>query len=362
MIAASSDVRLAGVTKLYGAVTAVDNVSLDITRGTIFSLLGPSGCGKTTTLRLIAGFEQPSQGEVRIRDQVVNKVPPYKRDIGIVFQSYALFPHMSVAQNVAFGLRMRRVARAERDKQVAEALAMVKLAGYADRSPRQLSGGQQQRVALARAMVVRPAVLLLDEPLGALDKMLREEMQVELRQLQQRLGITAVFVTHDQEEALTLSDHVAVMRNGKIEQVGRPRDIYDQPRTEFVAGFLGASNFFDGRVTGRQDGLAFVDVKGAQVAVKNGDAAIGAQVRIAVRPERMRLGAPGEYAQGGTVRDIVYRGATTHYYLETASGPVQVYRQNDAPGVGAWGPGQQVSCAWAPESAVIVTRSEGTTP
>jgi putative spermidine/putrescine transport system ATP-binding protein/spermidine/putrescine transport system ATP-binding protein len=185
-------------------------------------------------------------------------------------------------------------------------------------------------------------------------------MQVELRQLQQRLGITAVFVTHDQEEALTLSDHVAVMRGGKIEQVGRPRDIYDRPQTEFVAGFLGASNFFDGRVVGRQDGVALVDVKGAKVAVKDSAAPVGAEVRIAVRPERMRLGGPGEFAQGGTVRDIVYRGATTHYYLQTAAGQVQVYRQNDAPGVGAWGPGQQVSCAWAPESAVIVARDGGT--
>ena len=224
-----ADVRLDKVRKSFGAVVAVNDVTLDIERGTIFSLLGPSGCGKTTTLRLIAGFEQPSAGEVYIRGQRVTAIAPYRRDFSMVFQSYALFPHLNVAENVAFGLRMRRVPRGERGAAVKEALELVKLGALADRYPRQLSGGQQQRVALARAIVVKPAVLLLDEPLGALDKMLREEMQVELRDLQQRLGITAVFVTHDQEEALTLSDRVAVMRGGVIEQIGAPREIYDRP-------------------------------------------------------------------------------------------------------------------------------------
>jgi putative spermidine/putrescine transport system ATP-binding protein/spermidine/putrescine transport system ATP-binding protein len=242
-----ADVRLDRVRKTFGAVIAVNDVTLDIERGTIFSLLGPSGCGKTTTLRLIAGFEQPSAGEVYIRGKRVTSIAPYRRDFSMVFQSYALFPHLSVAENVAFGLRMRRVPRAERGAAIKEALELVKLGALADRYPRQLSGGQQQRVALARAIVVKPAVLLLDEPLGALDKMLREEMQVELRDLQQRLGITAVFVTHDQEEALTLSDRVAVMRGGVIEQIGAPREIYDRPVSEFVAGFLGASNFLDGQ-------------------------------------------------------------------------------------------------------------------
>ena len=247
-----ADVRLDKVRKSFGAVVAVNDVTLDIERGTIFSLLGPSGCGKTTTLRLIAGFEQPSAGEVYIRGQRVTSIAPYRRDFSMVFQSYALFPHLNVAENVAFGLRMRRVPRSERGAAVKEALELVKLGALADRYPRQLSGGQQQRVALARAIVVKPAVLLLDEPLGALDKMLREEMQVELRDLQQRLDITAVFVTHDQEEALTLSDRVAVMRGGVIEQVGAPREIYDRPVSEFVAGFLGASNFLDGSVVARE--------------------------------------------------------------------------------------------------------------
>jgi len=351
------DVRLDHVSKAYGAVIAVNSVSLDIERGTIYSLLGPSGCGKTTTLRLIAGFEQPSGGEVLIRGNRVNDVPPYKRDISIVFQSYALFPHLTVGDNVAFGLRMRRVPRAERAKAVTEALAMVKLGGYAERYPRQLSGGQQQRVALARAIVIKPAVLLLDEPLGALDKMLREEMQVELRQLQQRLGITAVFVTHDQEEALTLSDRVAVMRGGRLEQVGAPREIYEKPRTEFVAGFLGASNFFDGRIVGRSNGLVEIDVKGRRVQARDEGRASG-DVRVAVRPERTWIGRPGEFVHEARVREIIYRGVSTHYYLESAAGPVLVFRQNDAPGQGAWQAGDAVSCGWAPESGVIVARSE----
>src|SRR5438552_8504852 len=224
MSAGKADVRLDKVCKTFGTVTAVNKVTLDIERGTIFSLLGPSGCGKTTTLRLIAGFEQPSAGEVYIRGQRVTAIAPYRRDFSMVFQSYALFPHLNVAENVAFGLRMRRVPRGERGTAVAEALDLVKLGALAERYPLQLAGGLQQRVALARPIAIKPAVLLLDEPLGALDKMLREEMQVELRQLQQRLGITAVFVTHDQEEALTLSDRVAVMRNGIIEQIGAPRE------------------------------------------------------------------------------------------------------------------------------------------
>jgi spermidine/putrescine ABC transporter ATP-binding subunit len=352
------DVKLDRISKAYGTVVAVDAVSLEMERGTIYSLLGPSGCGKTTTLRLIAGFDQPTGGEVLIRGARVNDVPPYKRDISIVFQSYALFPHLTVGDNVAFGLRMRRVPKAERAKAVAEALNLVKLAGYADRYPRQLSGGQQQRVALARAIVIKPAVLLLDEPLGALDKMLREEMQVELRQLQQRLGITAVFVTHDQEEALTLSDRVAVMRGGRLEQVGAPREIYERPRTEFVAGFLGASNFFDGRVVGRQGGFVEVDVKGWRVKARDEGTDASASARIAVRPERTWIGSPGEFGQEARVREIIYRGASTHYYLESAAGPVLVYRQNDAPGQGAWQPGDRVSCGWAPESGVIVSPSE----
>jgi putative spermidine/putrescine transport system ATP-binding protein/spermidine/putrescine transport system ATP-binding protein len=349
------DVRLAGVTKSFGAVVAVRDVSLDIPRGSIVSLLGPSGCGKTTTLRLIAGFEQPSAGRVTIRGRDVTNVPPYRRDVSIVFQSYALFPHLTVAENVGFGPRMRGVKRAARSRDVAEALALVKLAGYEARYPRELSGGQQQRVALARAIIVKPAVLLLDEPLGALDKLLREEMQVELRQLQQRLGITAVFVTHDQEEALTLSDAVAVMRDGRIEQVGAPRAIYERPLTEFVAGFLGASNFFDGAVVARDPAGAELEVGGWRVRVAGVDAAVGARVRLAVRPERMRLGGPEAPGQPATVRAIVYRGATVHYYLDGAAGPILVHRQNAEPGAADLRVGDRVRCGWAPDSAVVLS-------
>jgi spermidine/putrescine ABC transporter ATP-binding subunit len=347
-----ADVRLDKVRKSFGAVVAVNDVTLDIARGTIFSLLGPSGCGKTTTLRLIAGFEQPSAGEVYIRGQRVTSIAPYRRDFSMVFQSYALFPHLSVAENVAFGLRMRRVPRGERGAAINEALELVKLGALADRYPRQLSGGQQQRVALARAIVVKPAVLLLDEPLGALDKMLREEMQVELRDLQQRLGITAVFVTHDQEEALTLSDRVAVMRGGVIEQVGAPREIYDRPVSEFVAGFLGASNFLDGSVVGREGEIAVVETAGGRVRVF-ATAPVGAKVRLAVRPERVRMSRRDGEGLRGKVRSIVYRGSVTHYYMDSAGGPLLAYAQNA--GAGDWAVGDDVRCAWDVEGGVLVT-------
>jgi spermidine/putrescine ABC transporter ATP-binding subunit len=348
----ATDVRLDKVRKTFGTVVAVNDVSLDIERGTIFSLLGPSGCGKTTTLRLIAGFEQPNAGDVYIRGQRVTAIPPYRRDFSMVFQSYALFPHLNVAENVAFGLRMRRVPRAERGAAVNEALELVKLGALADRYPRQLSGGQQQRVALARAMVVKPAVLLLDEPLGALDKMLREEMQVELRGLQQRLGITAVFVTHDQEEALTLSDRVAVMRSGLIEQIGAPREIYDRPCNEFVAGFLGASNFLDGSVVSREGGIALVETAGGRVRVVTDSAAVGAKVRLAVRPERVRMNRPDGEGLSARVRDIVYRGSVTHYYLDSAGGSLLCYRQNAA--AGDWAVGDAACCDWDVGSGVVV--------
>ncbi|MFZ9414541.1 MAG: ABC transporter ATP-binding protein, partial [Alphaproteobacteria bacterium] len=302
------------------------------------------------TLRLVAGFERPDAGEVSIRGARVNDVPPYRRDFGMVFQSYALFPHLTVADNVGFGLRTRHVPREERRRLVAEALALVKLEGFADRQPRQLSGGQQQRVALARAIVFKPAVLLLDEPLGALDKMLREEMQVELRQLQQRLAITTVFVTHDQEEALTLSDRVAVMRGGRIEQVGAPREIYERPATEFVAGFLGASNFLDAEVAGP----GRVRVGGAGFDVPGASGAPGTRLRLAVRPERVALSPDGGEGLEATLRDVIFRGSTVHFYLESAIGPLLAYRQNEDGGDRGLRPGQRVRCSWSPGSAVVV--------
>ncbi len=356
---AEADVVLRRVTKTFGAVVAVNDLTLEIPRGIFLSLLGPSGCGKTTTLRLVAGFEHPSQGDIFIRGQRVNSVPAYRRDFSMVFQNFALFPHMTVANNVAFGLRMRRCPRGETDVRVREALALVHLAGLEDRYPRQLSGGQQQRVALARAIVVRPAVLLLDEPLGSLDKKLREEMQVELRQLQQAIGITAVFVTHDQEEALTLSDRVAIMNAGKIEQMGTPRELYERPATDFVANFLGVSNAFDARVAAREGEDALVRIGPVQVRLPwESGLEVGGPVRVAVRPEKIRLGPRHE--TGGLparVRHVVYLGATTHFHLEGPEGQlVIVHVQNVSPDTTPWTPGDEVTCHVEPKSLFVLKK------
>jgi spermidine/putrescine ABC transporter ATP-binding subunit len=354
-----ADVVLRRVTKTFGSVAAVNDLTLEIPQGLFLSLLGPSGCGKTTTLRLIAGFEQPSEGDIFIRGQRVNLVPAYRRDFSMVFQNFALFPHMTVANNVAFGLRMRRVPSRERDARVQEALALVHLAGFEERYPKQLSGGQQQRVALARAIVVRPAVLLLDEPLGSLDKKLREEMQVELRQLQQEIGITTVFVTHDQEEALTLSDRVAIMSAGEIQQMGTPRELYERPATDFVANFLGVSNIFDGQVAGRKAGNALVTIGPVQVQVAwEPGLEIGGAIRVAVRPEKIRLGLRDD--KGGLpvrLRHIVYLGATTHFYLDGTEGQrIVVHVQNAAPDSALWRPGDELSCHLEPRSVFVLRK------
>src|SRR3954467_5385219 len=251
----TADISLAGVRKAYGDVVAVDGVDLDIRRGEFFTLLGPSGSGKTTCLRMIAGFERPDEGRIELAGEDVSRLPPAERDVNTVFQDYALFPHMSVGDNVAYGLKVKKVAKGERAQRVEEALAMVRLEGYGDRRPSQLSGGQRQRVALARALVNRPRVLLLDEPLGALDLKLRQQLQVELKRIQNEVGITFVYVTHDQDEALTMSDRIAVMDGGRVLQVGSPRDVYEEPGSRFVAGFVGVSNLLELPVTGSSDGV-----------------------------------------------------------------------------------------------------------
>ena len=303
--AARVDVRLVDLTRRFGDVTAVDSVSLDIGRGEFFTLLGPSGSGKTTTLRLIAGFELPDAGHVELAGTDVTRRPPHARDVNTVFQDYALFPHMTVRENVEYGLRIKKVARDERRTRADEALAMVRLGDYGTRKPAQLSGGQRQRVALARAIVNRPQVLLLDEPLGALDLKLRQEMQVELKRIQGEVGITFVYVTHDQEEALTMSDRLAVFSAGRIEQVGTPADVYEHPANEFVAGFVGVSNVVE------RDGRRFT-----------------------IRPEKVRLLGEGETADGlhveaGTVEDVAYVGMVTRYLVALdAGGELQVVRQN----------------------------------
>ncbi len=304
------DVRLEGVRKHYGDVAAVDGVTLEIARGEFFTMLGPSGSGKTTTLRLIAGFERPDEGRVELRGRDVTGDPPYERDVNTVFQDYALFPHMTVAENVEYGLRIRKVVKAERATRVDEALETVRLPGLGGRKPAQLSGGQRQRVALARALVNHPAVLLLDEPLGALDLKLRQEMQIELKRIQREVGITFVYVTHDQEEALTMSDRVAVFNRGKIEQLGPPAVLYEHPAGEFVAGFVGVSNILERRVNGRT-------------------------VRMGIRPEKIQLLAPNEEpppgaeVEPGRVREVVYAGPATRYLVELdGGGTLIVVRQN----------------------------------
>ena len=319
-------VELENVTKRYGSVVAVDHLSLSIRSGEFLSLLGPSGCGKTTTLRMLAGFEQPDEGFIRISGQYVQGIPPYKRDVNTVFQHYALFPHMTVSENVAYGLRQKGVNKSEIATRVAEALDMVQMSKLADRKPRQMSGGQQQRVAVARALVNRPSVLLLDEPLGALDRKLREEMQIELKLLQSRLGITFVFVTHDQEEAMSMSDRIAIMLDGHIEQLGDPETVYEHPASAFVAGFIGRNNFWSGVATEHgaraDDGTEFVASR-PEEDVPNGQGALAA-----VRPECINLSVDRptntNNAFQGTVAGVSHFGDVLQYVVHTADRDVLV--------------------------------------
>jgi spermidine/putrescine transport system ATP-binding protein len=315
----SGEIRLESIVKRYGEVLAVAGVDMEIPGGEFFTMLGPSGCGKTTTLRLIAGFEKLDSGAIRLDGQDVSRRPPHKRRVNTVFQSYALFPHLTVADNVAFGLRYQRCTKAERATRVREAMDMVQLGGMEDRRPGQLSGGQQQRVALARAIVLSPPVLLLDEPLGALDARLRVDLQVELKRIQETLGITFVYVTHDQDEALTMSDRVAVMRRGRVEQCGEPRDLYEQPATAFVANFLGASNLVPVKVSG--DGrLALGDFS---LSAPSADGEAGRDALAMIRPERVRLephGSPGENRVPGMVEEVVYMGFHQDVRVRLATG------------------------------------------
>jgi spermidine/putrescine transport system ATP-binding protein len=341
-----ADVRLDAVTKRFDDVVAVDDVSLSIPRGSFFALLGPSGCGKTTTLRMIGGFEEPTSGVIRLGEQDVTGLPPYKRDVNTVFQSYALFPHLSVFDNVAFGLRRKR--QKEIARRVSEMLDIVGLEGMERRKPRQLSGGQQQRVALARALVNHPRVLLLDEPLGALDLKLRKQMQLELKRIQSDVEITFVHVTHDQEEAMTMADEIAIMNAGRIEQLGPPEELYERPRTAFVAGFLGISNLLEAEVVGPdrvrlRDGTEL----GAPLDGRNGRIAVG------IRPEKISL-EDGENTLRGTVVERAYVGVTTQYELETAAGRISAVVQNSAPRSSALSPGDSVVAGWSAESTFVV--------
>jgi spermidine/putrescine transport system ATP-binding protein len=352
MAEVAPDVRLEDVVKQFDDVVAVDGISVEIPRGSFFAMLGPSGCGKTTTLRMIGGFEEPTEGKIFLGDQDVVGLPPYKRDVNTVFQSYALFPHMSVEDNVAFGLERKGVPKAELRGRVAEMLELVGLHGFGKRKPKQLSGGQQQRVALARALVNHPRVLLLDEPLGALDLKLRKQMQLELKRIQNEVGITFVHVTHDQEEAMTMADTIAVMSQGRIEQLGPPQELYERPATAFVAGFLGVSNLLSGVVEGpdavRLDEGTLVR---ASVNGRSGRVAAG------VRPEKITIGQGGGANElPGTVSESAYIGVATQVVVSTAAGTVQVFAQNLDPGGRVPAPGTNVILSWSPESTFVVDR------
>lgn len=364
----ANTVELSNVTKIYGArsagredIYAVRDINLSIASGEFFTLLGPSGCGKTTTLRLIAGFERPTEGQVTIQGQPMSTVPPYRRPVNTVFQNYALFPHMNVAQNVGYGLSVKRVPRAEREQRVSQALALVQLQEMGERRPSQLSGGQQQRVALARALINQPAVLLLDEPLGALDLKLRKAMQLELKQLQEQVGITFVYVTHDQEEALTMSDRIAVMNAGRILQVGDPVTLYEKPATSFVADFIGESNFIS----------AVVDaIAGNRVSLRAGESHFeadleneqlqqGQEVTFTIRPEKMSIQSDASTSAGGLqgrVSEVVYIGTDTRYIVALETGADVVVRQQNRSAPDARGPrkGDRVRVQWQMEDGRVL--------
>jgi spermidine/putrescine transport system ATP-binding protein len=359
-----ADIHLEGVTKRFGDAVAVDDLTLSIERGAFYALLGPSGCGKTTTLRMIGGFEDPSAGVVYLGGQVVTDLPPYKRDVNTVFQSYALFPHLNVERNVAFGLERKRIGKAEVARRVAETLEMVQLEGLAKRRPGQLSGGQAQRVALARALVNRPRALLLDEPLGALDLRLRKQLQLELKRIQREVGITFVHVTHDQEEAMSMADTIAVMNKGRIEQAGTAEELYERPHTAFVANFLGVSNLVDGKVLERGAEMATVQTDDGTVHVPCArmSEAAGDAVRIGVRPEKIELvpaqtgTPPGRNALRGTVTIASFLGVSIQYVVTAPGGEelTVIAPNRDGGQPSSLGVGREVLLTWDPQHTFVV--------
>jgi spermidine/putrescine transport system ATP-binding protein len=363
------DVRLERVSKTFGEAVAVDDLSLDIAEGEFFSMLGPSGCGKTTTLRMIGGFEEPSRGTVYLGGRDVTDQPPYKRDVNTVFQSYALFPHLNVFENVAFGLRRRKVAKGDIKARVDDALRLVEMSGFEERKPGQMSGGQQQRVALARALVNHPKVLLLDEPLGALDLKLRKQMQLELKRIQQEVGITFIYVTHDQEEAMTMSNRLAVMRAGRAEQIGPPEEVYENPQTQFVAAFLGASNLLEGDLKEQTEAMSMVLLSGGDVVHLPNERApfrTGDSVLVGVRPEKITIAPDGQRPEGtgwnsvsGLLRMATYIGVSHQYKVEGPAGhELTVWVQNlgaePAPA-----PGDRVTLSWRWEHTFAVLPQAG---
>jgi spermidine/putrescine transport system ATP-binding protein len=356
-------ITIEGVTKRFGRVVAVRETSFDIREGEFFTMLGPSGCGKTTTLRMIAGFEQADEGRILLRGVDVTTVPPNRRNVNMVFQHYALFPHMSVADNVAFGLKLKRVSKEEQRQRVQEMLEIVALSGLERRRPSQLSGGQQQRVALARALVNRPAALLLDEPLGALDVKLRKALQLELKRIQHEIGTTFVYVTHDQEEALAMSDRIAVMNDGVVEQIGSPREVYERPHTAFVADFIGSLNALDVTVDELVGGNAVARLpKGGHVVATAGSSVrTGERIKVAVRPEKVRVDIEGDRAPAdgsllsGTVAEVVFLGMVTHVHVDTEAGRMVSHRMNDET-VSRITVGRQVTLSWPVEDSSILSQ------
>ena len=358
------DVRLVDVVKRFGDHNAVDHISIDVKDGEFFSLLGPSGCGKTTTLRMIGGFEQPTSGLIELQGQDVTWLPSYKRNVNTVFQSYALFPHLTIEENVGFGLRRKKVKNDEVKSRVTDMLKLVELPGFEKRKPNQISGGQAQRVALARALINRPAVLLLDEPLGALDLKLRKQMQVELKRIQREVGITFIYVTHDQEEAMTMSDRIAVMNKGRYEQLGDPESLYERPQTRFVASFLGVSNLLAGTLDGTADSYALIKLPDdTRLRVPASLVDGNPEIEVGIRPEKVRMHAPedsiaaGANQLEGVVTDVSYVGVSTQYIVASKSGiPMTVYEQNvERTERGSlWSQGDAVRLSWMPEHTFVV--------
>ncbi len=351
-------ITLEGVEKRFGSNLVVKNMNLEIAEGEFLTMLGPSGCGKTTTLRMIAGFEEASAGVIKVEGERVENKEPFERNVNTVFQNYALFPHMTVFNNIAYGLTIKKVPKAEINERVTEMLKMVQMEPYAKRKPDELSGGQKQRVAIARALVNRPKVLLLDEPLGALDLKLRKQMQIELKRLQKKLGITFIYVTHDQEEALTMSDRIAIMHDGVLEQLDSPTEIYEHPKTRFVAGFIGESNIFDGKVTAGKDNVLTVETEAGSLQVMGEGFSVGEEMHVSIRPEYLEASlSPVEgFTLEGRVKDFIYQGSVVKTAIDLSNGQEVKYSRFEQDRT--LSEGDRVYIYWKPEKAVAIKKNE----
>lgn len=355
------DIQLSRVTKKFGSVTAVDDVSLTIARGSFFSLLGPSGCGKTTLLRMISGFEDPSIGQILIDGQDMRGVPPFRRPTNLVFQHLSLFPHMTVAENIGFGLEMKKQPKASIARAVKEMLELIELPGYGKRKIDQLSGGQKQRVAIARALINKPTVVLLDEPLGALDLKLRNQMQLELKRIQGEVGTTFVYVTHDQSEAITMSDHIAVMNHGRVEQIGASTEIYECPKTVFVAGFIGETNLIEGTLTRSKGGSSFRTDSGLEILVKPGGSLLSGKVRVSIRPEKIQLGLDTKNLDNrfeGRIVDLVYQGDSSTYTILLPGRTKLTVTQQNSDASRVYEIGQVVAVGWPVANGVVLKEAD----